>query len=63
MSLGTTGIQGYNASTHTVTFAATGVYTFTFTTSDGGTTVTIDETNKNYTKIIKNIVKETIIDK
>jgi hypothetical protein len=46
VSVNTTGIQGLNTSTNTITFAATGVYAFTFTTSDGGTTITIDEVNK-----------------
>jgi hypothetical protein len=40
------GIQGLNTSTNTITFAATGVYTFEFTTSNGGTTITVTEVNK-----------------
>lgn len=40
------GIQGLNTSTNVITFASTGVYTFEFTTSNGGTTITINETNK-----------------
>jgi hypothetical protein len=40
------GIQGLNASTNTVSFAATGVYSFQFVTSNGGTTVTVSEVNK-----------------
>lgn len=40
------GIQGLNASTNTVSFAATGVYSFEFSTSNGGTTVTVSEVNK-----------------
>jgi len=40
------GIQGLNTSTGVISFAATGVYGFRFTTSNGGTTVTITETNK-----------------
>jgi hypothetical protein len=46
VSVNTHGIQGLNTSTNVMTFAASGVYTFTFTTSNGGTTVTISETNK-----------------
>lgn len=46
VSLGTQGIQGLNTDTNTITFAATGVYAFTFTTSDGGGTITINENNK-----------------
>lgn len=41
VTLGTQGIQGYASGNNTITFAQTGVYTFTFTTSDGGSTVTI----------------------
>jgi hypothetical protein len=40
------GIQGLNTSTNTITFAATGVYSFQFVTSNGGTTVTVSEVNK-----------------
>jgi hypothetical protein len=42
--LGVTGIQGYSASV--VTFAATGTYEFAFTTSDGGTTITVFDLNR-----------------
>jgi hypothetical protein len=40
------GIQGFNTSTNVMAFAATGTYTFAFSTSNGGTTVTITELNK-----------------
>jgi hypothetical protein len=40
------GIQGLNVSTNVITFAATGVYTFDFTTVNTGSTVTVNETNK-----------------
>ena len=46
VSVNNAGIQGLDTTTNTITFAATGVYAFTFTTSDGGTTITIDEVNK-----------------
>ena len=46
VSVNARGIQGLNTSTNTITFAATGTYSFTFTTSNGGTTVTVRETNK-----------------
>jgi len=46
VSVNTNGIQGLNTSTNTITFAATGVYSFQFVTSNGGTTVTITEVNK-----------------
>ena len=40
------GIQGLNTSTGVISFAATGVYTFEFTTTNGGTTVSVVEVNK-----------------
>jgi hypothetical protein len=40
------GIQGLNTSTGVISFAATGVYTFEFTTSNGGTTISVVEVNK-----------------
>ena len=40
------GIQGLNTSTGVISFAATGVYTFEFTTANGGTTITVVEVNK-----------------
>jgi len=46
VSVNNQGIQGIDTGTNTVTFAAPGVYTFVFSTSDGGTTVTVNETNK-----------------
>jgi hypothetical protein len=46
VSVNNAGVQGLDTTTNTITFAATGVYAFTFTTSDGGTTITIDEVNK-----------------
>jgi hypothetical protein len=46
VSVNAQGIQGLNTSTNVISFAATGTYSFVFTTSNGGTTVTINETNK-----------------
>ena len=46
VSVDARGIQGLNTSTNTITFAATGVYSFTFTTNNGGTTITVSEVNK-----------------
>jgi len=46
VSINTTGIQGLDTNTNVMEFAVPGVYTFTFTTSNGGTTVSINETNK-----------------
>jgi hypothetical protein len=40
------GIQGLDTSTNTITFAAPGVYTFDFTTVSTGSTVTVNEVNK-----------------
>ena len=44
VSLGTTGLQGYSGGV--ITFAATGTYVFDFSTSDGGTTVTINDVTR-----------------
>lgn len=46
VSVNAQGIQGLNASTNVITFAATGTYLFQFITSDGGTTITVNESNK-----------------
>jgi hypothetical protein len=44
VSLGLTGIQGISG--QVITFGATGTYNFRFTTSDGGTTVTVYDLNR-----------------
>jgi len=46
VSVNARGIQGLNTSTNVMTFAATGTYLFQFITSDGGTTITVVESNK-----------------
>ena len=46
VSVNNRGIQGLNTATNTVTFVATGVYNFEFTTSNGGTTIIVNEINK-----------------
>jgi hypothetical protein len=46
VSVNNTGIQGLNTSTNTITFAAAGVYSFEFSTANGGTTITVREVNK-----------------
>jgi hypothetical protein len=46
VSVNARGIQGLNTSNNTITFAATGVYSFQFVTSNGGATVTVTEVNK-----------------
>jgi hypothetical protein len=46
VSVNNRGIQGLNTATNIITFASTGVYSFQFVTSNGGTTVTITEVNK-----------------
>lgn len=46
VSVNANGIEGYNSTNGIITFAAPGIYTFTFTTSDNGSTVTIDDNNK-----------------
>jgi len=46
VSVNTAGLQGLNTSTNVMTFAAAGVYTFMFSTVDGGSTITLTESNK-----------------
>ena len=46
VTVNNTGIQGLNPSTNTINFAAVGTYSFQFTTSNGGTTITVNDTNK-----------------
>jgi len=45
VSVNTSGVQGLNTSTNTIEFAATGVYTFVFTTSNGGSTIALAQVN------------------
>ena len=45
VSVNTAGVQGLNTSTNTIEFAATGVYTFVFTTSNGGSTIALAQVN------------------
>jgi hypothetical protein len=40
------GIQGFDSSTNAITFSTAGTYTFEFSSSDGGTTITVNETNQ-----------------
>jgi len=44
--LGTSGIQGYNAGTRTITFANTGVFEFAFGTFNNGSTITVFDLNR-----------------
>jgi len=46
VSINNAGIQGINASTNVITFAAVGIYAFQFTTSDGGSTVSVVQVNE-----------------
>lgn len=46
VSINNQGIQGLNSGTNVITFAATGTYLFQFITSDGGTSIIINEANK-----------------
>ena len=46
VSVNTSGLAGINTSTNVITFATTGTYTFQFVTSDGGSTITVNEVNK-----------------
>ena len=46
VSVNNLGIQGLNASTNVITFAATGTYTLQFISSDGGASITVNDVNK-----------------
>ena len=46
VSVNAQGIQGFNPDTSIISFATTGTYSFAFTTSNGGTTITASEVNK-----------------
>lgn len=46
VSVNARGIQGLNTSTNVITFAAAGTYTFDFLSSDGGSSITVTESNK-----------------
>ena len=45
VSVNNAGIQGLNSSTNVITFANIGKYTFQFVTSDGGSTITVNQVN------------------
>jgi hypothetical protein len=47
VSVGVSNLQGYNPSTYTITFNKTGIYEFEFETSDGGSTISIFDLNRN----------------
>jgi len=45
VSVNTAGVPGLNISTNVMTFAATGTYTLQFVTSNGGSTITLNQVN------------------
>lgn len=47
VSVGTDTLQGCNTSTNIITFSRPGTYVFTFTTTDGGTTVMVQDTRNS----------------
>lgn len=47
VTLGVDNLQGYNSSTRTITFNKTGYYEFDFTTSNGGSTITVFDLSRN----------------
>jgi hypothetical protein len=51
VSVNTTGIQGLDPITNIMSFAAVGVYTFTFSTSNNGSTVTVSQNNSLLTPL------------
>ena len=46
VTVNTAGIQGIDTATNIITFAAVGTYAFQFTTSNGGTTVSVAQANE-----------------
>jgi hypothetical protein len=46
VSINTTGVQGLNPDTNIMEFAAAGVYSFTFTTNNNGSTVVLAQSNQ-----------------
>jgi hypothetical protein len=47
VSVNAQGIQGFNPATNVISFAATGTYSFSFTTTNGGSTIIANEVNKS----------------
>lgn len=45
VSVNTVGVQGLDTDTNIISFAAAGTYTFVFTTSDGGSSITLNQNN------------------
>ena len=49
------GIQGLDTGTNTITFAATGTYVYSFTTTDGGTTIYLNDLTQGRNSFTGNI--------
>ena len=49
VTINNAGIQGINTATNIITFAAVGTYAFQFTTSNGGSTVSVAQANEQIT--------------
>ena len=47
VTVGTSNLQGFDSGTRAITFGANGTYTFEFTTSNGGSTVTVFDLSRN----------------
>jgi len=60
VSINALGLQGFNASTGIMTFSSTGTFSFTFETSNGGSTITVEEDNKQIQPF--NASGETLVD-
>lgn len=52
VSVGVGNLQGYNSSTRVITFGQTGTYTFEFTSSNAGSTVTVEDLSRNQDPIL-----------
>jgi hypothetical protein len=49
VSVNTTGVQGLDPATNIMEFATAGIYTFMFVSTNGGTTITLSQTNQTLT--------------
>jgi hypothetical protein len=54
VSLNHTGIRGLNASTNTITFATAGTFLFQFITTNGGSTILVNDINKRLAPFTNN---------
>lgn len=51
VTIGVANIQGINLSTNVITFSTTGTFAFEFTTSNAGTSIAVEDLNRNFDPI------------